>query len=61
MKKYKIYVMHPGMSMQGWTVYANNFHVEDGVYFFYEDDELLNTFPVGITIIDNVSDVDEVD
>ena len=56
MKKYKIVVFSPGMPFCRWTVYANRFEIKEGVYLFYQDDILLNTFPVAITVIDDISD-----
>ena len=59
MKKYKVIVLHSGMNYRTWKVYANRFEVKEGVYFFYQDDILLNTFPVALTVIDEIGDVDE--
>lgn len=59
MKKYKILVIYPGMSSLVYEVIANEFKiVVDGAYIFYDKDgSVLNAFPIGLTIIEEILNI----
>ena len=54
MKKYTLKVIYPGLSFHNKTIEATDFRITDGAYVFMICNEVISTYPVNLTIIEEI-------
>lgn len=56
MKKYEVIVFNPGGSPREYDILATHFSIENGAYFFWQNNVLLTTTPVVLTVIETIEE-----